>query len=70
MLRLDLAQEPRLLEIETNTRQRLREAQRMQWLGEVAGLQESLRHIATKKQQVERLREQSDQGEAGENALG
>ncbi|MDQ0946022.1 tyrosine-type recombinase/integrase [Streptomyces sp. V1I1] len=70
MLRLDLAQEPRLLEIETNTRKRLGEAQRMQWLGEVAGLQESLRHIATKKQQVERLREQSDHGEAGENALG
>ncbi|PAZ16517.1 hypothetical protein CLM62_08150 [Streptomyces sp. SA15] len=70
MLRLDLAQEPRLLEIETNTRKRLGEAQRMQWLGEVAGLQESLRHIATKKQQVERLREQSDQGAAGENALG
>ncbi|MGW0874235.1 hypothetical protein ACWD3Z_27640 [Streptomyces sp. NPDC002740] len=37
MLRLDLAQEPRLLEIETDTRQRLGEAQRMQWLGEVAG---------------------------------
>ncbi|MET9584675.1 AbiV family abortive infection protein [Streptomyces sp. NPDC006539] len=37
---------------ETNTRQRLGEAQRMQWLGEVAGLQESLRHIAAKKQQV------------------
>ncbi|MGW0825538.1 tyrosine-type recombinase/integrase [Streptomyces sp. NPDC002845] len=55
MLRLDLAQEPRLLEIETNTRQRLGEAQRMQWLGEVAGLQESLRHIADKKQQAERL---------------
>ncbi|WP_405886080.1 hypothetical protein OG762_04860 [Streptomyces sp. NBC_01136] len=48
MLRLDLAQEPRLLEIETNTRQCLGEAQRMQWLGEVAGLQETLRHIADK----------------------
>ncbi|MFI6341372.1 hypothetical protein [Streptomyces sp. NPDC050535] len=42
----------------------------MQWPGEVAGLQESLRRIATKKQQVERLREQTNQGEAGENALG
>ncbi|MET8170165.1 hypothetical protein ABZT34_39030 [Streptomyces sp. NPDC005329] len=63
MLRLELAQEPRLLEIETNTHQRLREAQQMQWLGEVAGLQESLRHIADKKQQAERLRAQADQGE-------
>lgn len=32
MLRLGLAQEPRLLEIAANTRQRLGEAQRMQWL--------------------------------------
>jgi hypothetical protein len=70
MLRLDLAQEPRLLEIETNTRQRLGEAQRMQWLGEVAGLQESLRHIADKKQQAERLRAQVGRGEDGVAALG
>ncbi|MFD7541361.1 tyrosine-type recombinase/integrase [Streptomyces sp. NPDC059819] len=70
LLRLDLAQEPRLLEIETNTRQRLGEAQRMQWLGEVAGLQESLRHIAAKKQQAERLRAQAGHGEAGVEALG
>lgn len=70
MLRLDLAQEPRLLEIETNTRQRLGEAQRMQWLGEVAGLQESLRHIAEKKQQAERMRAQASHGEAGVASLG
>lgn len=55
MLRLNLAQKPWPLEIEANTRQRPGEAQRMQWLGEVAGLQESLRHIADKKQQAERL---------------
>lgn len=70
MLRLHLAQEPRLLEIEANTHQRLREAQRMQWLGEVVGLQESLRHIADKKLQAERLRAQSDRGEDGVTALG
>lgn len=69
MLRLDLAQEPRLLEIEANTRERLGEAQRMQWLGEVAGLQESLRHIAAKKQQAERLRAQAEQGENGPGSL-
>lgn len=70
MLRLDLAQEPRLLEIEANTRQRLGEAQRMQWLGEAAGLQENLRHIADKKRQAERLRAQTDRGEDGVAALG
>ncbi|RDG37064.1 hypothetical protein [Streptomyces corynorhini] len=70
MLRLDLVQEPRLLEIETNTRQHLGETQRMQWLGEVAVLQESLRHIADKKQQAERLRAQADRGEDGVTALG
>ncbi|MEU8966666.1 hypothetical protein AB0C89_33865 [Streptomyces sp. NPDC048491] len=42
----------------------------MQWLGEVAGLQESLRHIAAKKQQAERLRAQAGHGEAGVEALG
>ncbi|MEU6546481.1 hypothetical protein [Streptomyces sp. NPDC046859] len=65
MLRLDLAQESRLLEIEANTRQRLGEAQRRQWTGEVAGLRESLRHIADKRQQAE-----TDQGEDGVAALG
>jgi hypothetical protein len=55
MLRLDTAQVPRLLQIEANTRERLDEARRMQWLGEVAALEESLRHIAGKKQQADRL---------------
>jgi hypothetical protein len=70
MLRLDLVQEPRLLGIETNTRQRLGEAQRMQWLGEVAGLQESLRHIAEKKRQAERMRARASHGEAEVASLG
>ncbi|WP_330461660.1 DUF4158 domain-containing protein [Streptomyces sp. NBC_00820] len=71
VLRLDLAaQEPWLLEIEANTSRRLGEAQRMQWLGEVAGLQESLRHIADKEQQAERLRAQTGRGEDGVAALG
>ncbi|WP_263973130.1 hypothetical protein [Streptomyces dioscori] len=42
----------------------------MQWLGEVAGLQESLRHIAIKKQQADRLRTQAGEGEAGVASLG
>ena len=33
----------------------------MQWLGEVAALEESLRHIASKKQQAERLRRQAEE---------
>ena len=60
MLRMDFAQVPRLLQIEENTRERLDEARRMQWLGEVAALEESLRHIADKKHQAERLRHQAD----------
>lgn len=59
MLRLDLAQVPRLLDIEDNTRERLAEARQLQWLGEVSALEESLRHIAAKKEQADRLREQA-----------
>ncbi|MGW5129455.1 hypothetical protein ACWEQ7_36500 [Streptomyces sp. NPDC004069] len=42
----------------------------MQWLGEVAALKESLRHIAEKKKQADRLRRQTEQGEIGTDALG
>jgi integrase len=59
MLRLSPDQVPRLLQIEANTRERLDEAHRMQWLGEVAALEESLRHIADKKQQAHRLARQA-----------
>ena len=69
MLRLDLAQVPRLLQIEANTCERLDEARRMQWLGEVAALEESLRHIASKKHQAERLRRQAEEDAAGAGAL-
>jgi hypothetical protein len=69
MLRLSLSQVPRLLEIERNARERLDEARRMQWLGEVAALEESLRHIANKKRQADRLRQQAGHGEAGAGAL-
>ena len=70
MLRISLTQVPRLLEIERNTHERLGEARRMQWLGEVAALEESLRHIAGKKQQAERLRSQAEHGEIDVTALG
>lgn len=44
------------------------EARQMQWLGEVAALEESLRHIAETKRQAERLRWSASQGEAGVDA--
>jgi hypothetical protein len=69
MLRLSLDQIPRLLEIENNTQERLTEARQMQWLGEVAALEESLRHIAGKKQQAERLRCRAGEDTASTPAL-
>lgn len=69
MLRISLGQVPRLLEIEANTHERLAEARRMRWLGEVAALEESLHHIANKKQQAERLRERALAGEISVKAL-
>ncbi|MGW0771040.1 hypothetical protein [Streptomyces sp. NPDC002676] len=68
MLRLNLAQVPRLLEIEANTRERLEEAHRMQWLGKVAALKERRRHTA-QKQQADRLRKQAEQGVGGPGSL-
>lgn len=57
MLQIDPAQKPRLLQIETNTIERLDEARRMAWLGEVNALEESLRHIRTKREQIARTQE-------------
>lgn len=70
MLRPDPAQLPRLVEIEINTRERLQEAHQMQWLGEVSGLQDSLRHIADKKQQAERLRRLAADNDSNDHVLG
>ncbi|MGH9057993.1 MAG: tyrosine-type recombinase/integrase, partial [Acidimicrobiales bacterium] len=55
MLRVDPVQLPRLEAIEVNVRGRLAEALQMNWHGEVAGLEESLRHIANKREQTARL---------------
>ncbi|AWS43752.1 hypothetical protein [Streptosporangium sp. 'caverna'] len=44
-------------------------AHRMQWLGEVAALKESLRPISEKKEQADRLRRQAEHGEGGTGAL-
>ena len=69
MLRLSPSQVPRLLDIERNTHDRLEEAQKLQWLGEVANLQETLRHIANKKQQADRLQQHAGHGDSGVDAL-
>jgi len=69
MLRPDPAQLPRLVEIEINTRERLQEARQMQWLGEVAGLQDSLRHVADKKRHTERLRQLAVDSHNTDNVL-
>jgi integrase len=50
-LRLDPAQAPRLTQIEANTVDRIAEARGHAWLGEVAALEETLRHIHQKKTQ-------------------
>lgn len=54
MLQIDPAQKPRLLAIEANTVERLDEARSMKWLGEVNALEESLRHIRAKRDQLSR----------------
>jgi integrase len=69
MLRLEPTQVPRLLQIERNTRERLIEARKMRWLGEVAALEESLRHIADKKRQADHLRPNASHGPSGVDAL-
>jgi hypothetical protein len=51
-LRIDPLQAPRLRDIETDTEQRLGDARHHQWLGEVAALEESLRHIRLKRAQL------------------
>jgi hypothetical protein len=45
-------------------------ARQMQWLGEVSGLHDSLRHIADKKQQAERLRQLAADNDSNDHVLG
>jgi len=46
------------------------DARQMQWLGEVSGLQDSLRHLADKKQLAERLRQLSTNSDGNDQDLG
>ncbi|WP_327117411.1 hypothetical protein OHB12_07450 [Nocardia sp. NBC_01730] len=52
-LRLDRAQLPRLDDMAANARDRLDHARDKQWLGEVDALQQTLRHIDTKRRQLD-----------------
>jgi hypothetical protein len=58
-LRVDIAQLPRLEEIQQNTTMRLEEARAKGWLGEVVGLEESLRHIARRRCEAHALVERT-----------
>jgi hypothetical protein len=70
MLGMSPAQLPRLLHIETNTRERLDEAPRMRWGGEFAALDESLRHTEGKKATGRSPPCAAERGEAGADVLG
>ncbi|MFC3960964.1 tyrosine-type recombinase/integrase [Nocardia jiangsuensis] len=52
-LRLDPTQAPRLDDMAANARDRLDHARDKQWLGEIDALQQTLRHIATKRRHLE-----------------
>jgi hypothetical protein len=52
-LRVDPAQLPRIEEMTCNAEARLTEAQNRAWLGEVAGLEESLKHLRQRRAEAE-----------------
>jgi hypothetical protein len=55
-LRVDPAQLPRIDEMTANAEQRLAEAKDRAWLGEVAALEESLRHLRQRRSEAQRDR--------------
>jgi hypothetical protein len=62
MLQVDPAQQPRLRDLEANALKRLDEARQKTWLGEVAALEESLRHIRDKQVQATHIRDRVRDG--------
>lgn len=56
-LRLDPKARPRLVEIIANLKDRIQEAKREGWLGEVEGLESSLKAAAGKLVSLDRMRE-------------
>lgn len=55
-LKIDPAQSGRLDEMTSNAEARLQEARERVWLGEVAALEENLRHLRQRREEVGRLR--------------
>lgn len=55
-LKIDPAQSGRLDEMTLNAEARLQEARERVWLGEVAALEENLRHLRRRREEVSRLR--------------
>ncbi|MCY1222296.1 hypothetical protein D9M72_343850 [compost metagenome] len=62
MLQVDPDQQPRLRELQANALKRLDEARQKTWLGEVAALEESLRHIREKQVQATHIRDRVRDG--------
>lgn len=58
-LRVDPAQLPRIQEMTRNAEDRLAEAEQRAWLGEVAALEESLRHLRHRRAEAERAAHQA-----------
>jgi hypothetical protein len=52
-LRVDPSQLPRIEEMTRNAEDRLSEARERVWLGEVAGLEDSLKHLRQRRQEAE-----------------
>jgi hypothetical protein len=67
-LRVDPAQLGRLNEMTENAEQRLLEAQDKGWLGEVAALEESLKHLRTRQAEAQRRLDQGTNPIATETA--
>jgi hypothetical protein len=61
-LRLDPTARPRLVEIITNLKDRIQEAKLNKWLGEVDGLESSLKAAANKLVSLDRMRERRPTG--------
>ena len=67
-LRVDPAQLGRINEMTENAEQRLLEAQDKGWLGEVAALEESLKHLRTRQAEAQRRLDQGTNPIATETA--
>ncbi len=67
-LRVDPAQLGRMEEMTDNAEQRLVEARGQAWLGEVAALEDSLRHLRGRREEARRRLNQPGNAFAGEQS--